>query len=134
MANVTAYSAHATRDGGFWLVHVPTVERYTQARSVDEIEPMARDLVAVMTGRAPDGIDVDVTVELPDSVQDKLARVERAREAELEARAEAAAQLRSAALELKRTGMSVRELGRVLHVSYQRASQLTASAAPTHQR
>ncbi|MDN5917206.1 MAG: hypothetical protein L0I76_19235 [Pseudonocardia sp.] len=127
MATMTAYSAHATRDGGFWLVHVPEVERYTQARSVNEIETMARDLVAVMTRGDPTGIDIDVTVELPESVRHKLDRVDQARSAELTARAEAAAELRSAALELKRTGMSVRELGRVLHVSYQRASQLTAS-------
>ncbi|MBW0104134.1 hypothetical protein [Pseudonocardia sp. KRD291] len=88
---------------------------------------MARDLVAVMTGQDAAGFDIDVTVELPESVRHKLDRVERARSAELTARAEAAAELRSAALELKRTGMSVRELGRVLHVSYQRASQLTSA-------
>lgn len=127
MATMTTYTAHATRDGRFWLVHVPEVERYTQARSVDEIETMARDLVVVMTGADPADVTVDVTVELPESVRDKLDRVEQARSTELTARAEAAAELRSAALELKRTGMSVRELGRVLHVSYQRASQLTAS-------
>lgn len=124
---MTTYTAHATRDERFWLVHVPEVGRYTQARSVDEIEMMARDLVVVMTGADPADVAVDVTVELPESVRNKLDRVERARTTELTARAEAAAELRSAALELKGTGMSVRELGRVLHVSYQRASQLTAS-------
>lgn len=124
---MTAFTAHATRDGGgFWLIHVPEVHRYTQARTFDEIEIMSRDLVAVMTGKDAADLDMTVTVELPESVRHKLDRVEQARSAELKARTEAAAELRSAALELKQTGMSVRELGRVLNVSYQRASQLTS--------
>lgn len=130
MAIVTqTYHAIAERDDRFWLVHVPEVQRHTQARTVDEIEPMARDLIAIMTGAPPDAIDVEVTVELPASVQAKLDRVEQARTTERTARADAAAELRSAADELKRSGMSVRELGRVLGVSYQRASQLTSGSA-----
>ncbi len=72
-----------------------------------------------------------MTIELPASVRTKLDRVERARETERAARADAAAELRAAAIELKRTGMSVRELGRVLGVSYQRAGQLTSEAGRT---
>lgn len=44
------YHANATRDDRFRLVHVPEVDRHTQARTVDEIEVMARDLIAIMTG------------------------------------------------------------------------------------
>lgn len=127
MAAMT-YHASATRDGRYWLVHVPEVERYTQARTVDEIDAMARDLVAVMTGTDAASVDLRISVELPVSVRDKLDQVEQARETERTARADAAAALRAAALELKRTGMSVRELGKVLGVSYQRASQLTSGA------
>ncbi|MEQ3554623.1 hypothetical protein WIS52_29505 [Pseudonocardia nematodicida] len=123
------YHAHATRDGRYWMVHAPEVDRYTQARTVDEIEPMARDLISIMTGSDAGSIELEVSVELPSSVQAKLDGVERSREVERAARSDAAAQLRSAALELKETGMSVRELGRVLGVSYQRAAQLTSNRA-----
>ena len=125
------YHANATRDDRFWLVHVPEVDRHTQARTVDEIDVMARDLIAIMTGAEASSVELRVTIELPASVRTKLDRVERARETERAARADAAAELRAAALELKRTGMSVRELGRVLGVSYQRAGQLTSEARRT---
>jgi predicted RNase H-like HicB family nuclease len=125
------YHANATRDDRFWLVHVPEVDRHTQARTVDEIELMARDLIAIMTGADASSVELRVTIELPASVRTKLDRVERARETERAARADAAAELRAAAIELKRTGMSVRELGRVLGVSYQRAGQLTSEARRT---
>jgi hypothetical protein len=32
----------------FWLVFVPEINHYTQARNLGEVEPMARDLIAVM--------------------------------------------------------------------------------------
>ncbi|MFP5022669.1 hypothetical protein [Pseudonocardia phyllosphaerae] len=127
MATVT-YHANATRDGRYWLIHVPEVERYTQARTVDEIESMARDLVVILTEQDPVEVEVEVAIELPHSVRTKLDLVEQARATERAARTDAATQLRSAAVELKRTGMSVRELGKVLGISYQRAAQLTSRA------
>ena len=42
------YRAEVARDGGFWSVRVPEIGRTTQARTLAEIEPMARDLIAVM--------------------------------------------------------------------------------------
>jgi hypothetical protein len=53
VAEVKTYRVDVERDGRFWLIHVPAVERWTQARNVREIEPMARDLIAIMdTARA----------------------------------------------------------------------------------
>jgi hypothetical protein len=45
----------SSRDGRFWLIHVPEIDRHTQARHLREIDTMARDLVAVMTGRGRPG-------------------------------------------------------------------------------
>ena len=131
------YTAKVSRDGRFWLIHVPEVDRYTQARNVGEIETMARDLVAVMLDIEPDSFDLKIRIELPSTVQAHLKEVEQARAVAAEARTRAAAELRAAAVELKESGLSVRELGSVLGVSYQRASQLTRrakkEAAPAEQ-
>ena len=96
---------------------------------------MARDLTAIMTGVKSDSFNVNIRIQLPDSVRAHLAEVERARSAEADARSHAAAELR-AAPELQNAGLSVRELGAVLGISYQRASQLTSpsSAFPERRR
>ena len=43
-----AYTAHVTRGERFWVVHVPDVEHYTQARNLGEAEAMAVDLIATL--------------------------------------------------------------------------------------
>jgi hypothetical protein len=46
--SVSTYTAVANpaQTHGWFLVHVPEIDQWTQARSEPEIEPMARDLVA----------------------------------------------------------------------------------------
>lgn len=67
MTTVGSYTARATRgDDGFWLVHVPEIGHYTQARTVAEIETMARDLVAVCGDLNPADVDVEVVIAGPD--------------------------------------------------------------------
>lgn len=123
---MSRYTAHATRDGRFWLVHVPEVDRSTQARSIAEIEVMARDLVAIMEGVESDSFELDVRIVMPGRVRQRLEHAQELREREAQARAEAAAEVRAAALELKDAGISLRDLGKLLGVSYQRAHQLTS--------
>lgn|GEM_PF-370966 len=128
MATMSTYTALVSREGKFWHVEVPEIGRVTQARNINEVDDMARDLIAIMAGIERGSVELDVRIQLPDSVQAHLSEVERARDAEADARSHAATELRAAATELKNAGLSVRELGSVLGVSYQRASQLTSSA------
>lgn len=59
------YTVKATRDGRFWFLHVIELDQYTQARSLSEIDEMARDLVHIVTDEAKNDITLVVTVELP---------------------------------------------------------------------
>lgn len=131
---MSTYTALVSRDGKFWHVEVPEIDRVTQARNISEVDDMARDLIAIMAGVEPDSFELDVRIQLPDSVRAHLSEVERARGAETEARSHAAAELRAAAAELKNAGLSVRELGAVLGISYQRASQLTSRSGASAER
>lgn len=131
---MSTYTALVSRDGKFWHVEVPEIDRVTQARNISEVDDMARDLIAIMAGVEPDSFELDVRIQLPDSVRSHLSEVERARGAETEARSHAAAELRAAAAELKNAGLSVRELGAVLGISYQRASQLTSRSGASAER
>lgn len=131
---MSTYTALVSRDGRFWHVEVPEINRVTQARNLNEVDLMARDLIAIMTGVEPDAVELDVQIQLPDSVRAHLTEVEQARGAEAAARSHATTELRAAATELKNAGLSVRELGSVLGISYQRASQLTSRSDTPAQR
>ncbi len=131
---MSTYTALVSRNGKFWHVEVPEIDRVTQARNINEVDDMARDLIAIMAGIEPDSFELDVRIQLPDSVRAHLSEVERARGVETEARSRAATELRAAAAELKNAGLSVRELGAVLGISYQRASQLTSRSGASAER
>ena len=48
MVAVSTYHVRVERDEKHWMLHVPEIGRVTQARNLREVEPMARDLIAVM--------------------------------------------------------------------------------------
>jgi len=127
LVEVTIYHAEASRDGKFWLVFVPEVDRHTQARNLAEVELMARDLVAVMLEVPPDSFELDVSIELPLDVRQHLQRSKQLREESDRAKHDAAVEVRLAAKGLRGQGLTVRDIGRTLEVSYQRAHQLVNS-------
>lgn len=120
------YHARVDRDGRFWRVYVPEIDRVTQARHLREVEEMARDLVAVMDDVEPDAFELVVTYRLPTSVEEHLARAKELRQESDRARAEAAAESRAAVHELVDAGLPLRDIGRLLDLSYQRVHQLAA--------
>ena len=122
---MTTYTGTIHRGDTRWLVHIDQIDRTTQARNLAEAEPMARDLIAIMLDVPADSFEVSLEVVLPKQVQEELASAEHFREAASHAQSEAAAAVRSAARGLAAAGLTVRDIGRALGVSYQRAHQLT---------
>jgi len=122
---MASYRATVTRDGRFWLVRVDGVGS-TQARHLRELDTMAKDLITVITGEPEPEIVVDYDIRLPAEVQDHLRRSEELRAASAEAQAAAAAEVRSAARQLHEQGVGLRDVGKVLGVSHQRAHQLVS--------
>jgi hypothetical protein len=66
---MTTYHAEVERDGRFWRVRVPDIDRSTQARSLSEAEAMVRDLIAIMTDVPQNSFDVDMSIFLPGDVK-----------------------------------------------------------------
>ncbi|CAM3284687.1 HicB-like antitoxin of toxin-antitoxin system domain-containing protein [Williamsia muralis] len=121
-------TAQLTRDGRFWLVHVPEIDQYTQARSVREAPDMARDLTAVWLDIPIENVEfTGLTIELPDDVRTDIEHAAELREAAVKANQESAAAVRAAALKLRDNGLTVRDIGAALDVSYQRAHQLISN-------
>lgn len=123
MAEVSTYTGTARQDGRFWFVEVDGVGA-TQARHLREVDDMAADLVASMTGADVDDVKVEISVVLPAKVQQHLDEAERLHQVESAARRDAARASRAAARELAASGLPVRDVGKALGISHQRAHQL----------
>ncbi len=122
------YHADVTRDGKFWLIRVREIDRSTQALRYRDVAAMANDLIEIMEDLRGDEYDLHLTVHLPSSVKDHQARAEVLRAEAQRKQAEAAAENRAAVQELLSLGLSQREAGDVLGVSFQRVSQLAKSS------
>ena len=128
MADLKIYHAEVDRDGTVWRVRVPEVQRTTQARTLRDVEPMARDLIAIMEDIPADSFQVNVRITLPGEVAAELQRSAALREEAARNQAEAAQLARQAARHLRDHGLPLRDVGRALGVSFQRAKQLIDEA------
>lgn len=121
------YRVDVSREGKYWHIRVPEVERSTQARRYSEIEDMARDLIEIMTGDSNPSLSI--RVQLPEEARSHWTAAERLRDESDRAKSQAAKESRLAVRALIDSGMSQGEAGRVLGLSKQRVSQL---ASETH--
>jgi hypothetical protein len=128
VADLKTYHAEVDRDGTVWRIRVPEVQRTTQARSLREVEPMARDLIAIMDDIPADSFSLNTRVTLPKDVVAELERSAALREEAARAQAQAAQLSRQAARHLRDHGLSLRDVGQALGVSFQRAKQLIDEA------
>ena len=124
------YQATIERDGAWWMISVPEIDGLTQARSLAEADKMARSLIAVTLDTDPAEIGVSLTVSHIGDVPDVAAEVEaitglRQRAARDEK--EATAKATSLAKRLAAQGVTVRDIGTILGVTFQRAHQLAST-------
>ena len=128
VAELRTYHAEVDRDGTFWRVRVPEVERTTQARTLREVETMARDLIVIMDDIPASSFDLEVTITLPAEVRAELDRSAELREQAARSQAQAAQLARRAAKRLREQGLPLQDVGLALGVSFQRAKQLIDEA------
>jgi hypothetical protein len=123
------YEVAAERDGSRWFLRVGELPGvFSQVRRLDQADGMARDAIASFLDIPPDGFDVSVTVVLPTDLQLDVAGVIDLRGVIDRTEREYAERTRRLATRLVQgEGLTVREAGRVLGLSYQRVSQLVAT-------
>ena len=118
------WNASARQVGKFWYIKIVGLGGSTQARSVKEIDVMVRDYISIMTETEADSFDVTMQLLLPDDVAATLKRAGELRDIADNARKEAAIESRRAAKALRASGLTVRDIGAALGISFQRAHQL----------
>ena len=120
------YRVDVVRDQGWWIMHarIPRTIIYSQAKRVDDVEPMIRDAIAGVLDVDPQSFAIKLTFELDSDVLDQVAR---AREVSLEAaevQERASRESRAAVQALRNEGLTLKEAGYFLGVSPQRVAQL----------
>jgi hypothetical protein len=123
MVGVSQHTAAVSREGRWWIADVPGIGA-TQAQRLPELRRRAVDLVATSLDCDPAAVSVDLELRLPDAVARDLTEAGELREQALAAQRGAALAVRRAACRLRDEGVSVRDIGTALGVSYQRAHQL----------
>jgi hypothetical protein len=126
------YHFTAERDRQRWFVKAEELPRiFTQVRRLDQAEAAARDVTALMLGVDPASFDVHVVAKLPELVRGLVERA-RHRRVELELiQAQASAVNAAAVHRLVDDGYSLRDIGALMGISFQRAGQLARAAIPT---
>jgi hypothetical protein len=126
------YTARAVRDGDWWAIDVLEDPRlFTQARRLDRVEYMARDVISLWFEVPEDSFDLDIRVEVPERIRDAVDAVDAARERSSAAQREESEALRAAADAMLGSGLTMRDAGRLLGVSHQRIAQLATRRRPT---
>lgn len=126
------YKVEITRDGRWWIVHIPEIDGVTQARRLTEASTMAREYIALDRGIPLREVQVEIASigmkepssrELLDSA--RQIREMRAQATELER--ESGERARQFAQSLVTRGIPVRDIATLLEISPQRVSQLANS-------
>ena len=120
----------AERSGRWWVLEAPEAGAVSQCRRLSEVDSEMREAIAYQLKLAPDAFDIDVEV-IPTTayLQDVAAAEELQAQAVTAALQAAAARACVAKGLAERDGLSVRDIGRVMGISFQRAQQLSATAS-----
>lgn len=124
-----SYTMELTREGKWWHVYVPELDRVTQGRTLADADEMARDLICIVAEDRgihldPDSIELRRTVRLPDGVVSHLRHADELREQARQTQQAALDEQSAAVRELRKSGVSLRDAGTALGLSHQRVSQL----------
>jgi hypothetical protein len=122
------YVAEARRVGGWWAIDVVGVlGAHTQARRLEQVAPMARDVVAILTNAVPRGIEIEVRPILDERLAPVVDSVRETRQALSELDKRSNTETKAASVKLRASGLSLRDAGRLLGISHQRVGQLSGS-------
>ncbi|MBC8007587.1 MAG: XRE family transcriptional regulator [Prolixibacteraceae bacterium] len=120
-------TALAERTGNWWAIEVPEVPGlFTQVKRLGQVDAMVRDAAAALIGEPEDSFDVDIQPQIPETVAELIDHAKQLTEEAGKVQRNASMETKKAATLLQQEGMTVRDIGVVMGVSYQRISQILA--------
>ena len=131
------YVATYTHDDRAWIVQFRKPDIATFGRTLASAKRYARSALAVhleVADLAAAGVEVVDDVRLPPEVSDEVERLIDQRSTVEALRAEVAGATRRAATDLRRLGLSTRDVGEILGISGARVAQIDREANPLDKR
>lgn len=122
---MNTYIARATREDGWWTVSVDEVPGlFTQARRLDQIPDMVKDALTLFPEIEPEPQSTQINV-IPDPVYAQVAaNVIELQQVSQQAQNQAIEAARKAAKDFYHEGLTYRDIGKLLGVSFQHAQKL----------
>jgi hypothetical protein len=114
--------------GNWWVTECAEVGAISQVRRLDQVADDIRDAIAYLTGLDESDVDIDMVPVLPEGYRHHRESAQASAAAAAKARRQAAEESRQAAQVLRSGGLSVRDIGTVMGISYQRAAQLARNS------
>ena len=127
MVAMNMYTVTAERGpSGVWVLECDELGVVSQTRRLDRAADEVAEAIAFQSGRKPGEFEIEVVPILPAEVETLRQRADNLGVKAKAASEEAAAARSALARKMKDEGFTLREMGQVLGVSYQRASELAA--------
>jgi predicted RNase H-like HicB family nuclease len=131
VGEVKTYTAVYERDGNAWLVEIAEEPPcHSWGRTLSAAHSNIRDALALWLDQSPDSFEIRDDVRLPQELEHQLSAVRQYKTA-LERFQHTLTQLTAqTAQALTRSGLSMRDAGRLMGLSHQRIDQLLDIAKP----
>ena len=130
---MTTYRVTATREGAWWSLVASDVqgrEVASQSRRLDQADAAIREAIALVLDVDHEAFDVRITPDLQRAqVSDETLEVVELRRALAELNDRAHRQTPAAVAELRRAGLTVRDVARLLSLTPSRVSQIEKEGA-----
>jgi len=128
------YVARCERDGNWWVVEVEGLRGgVTQAKRLDQVEAVVREVVGLLRNVPEDSVDVRVEPILGGDLSPEVTSVLQLREEANAIQERASSAMQAAVSGLAARHLSLRDIGTILGISHQRAAQLlTATQRGRH--
>ena len=124
---MNVYTVTAERGpSGVWVLECDELGVVSQTRRLDRAADEVAEAIAFQSGRKPGEFEIEIVPILPAEVETLRKRADDLGAKAKVALDDAAAARSALAHKLKDEGFTLREMGQVLGVSYQRASELAA--------
>jgi DNA-directed RNA polymerase specialized sigma24 family protein len=128
---MSRYEVEVTRSEGWWAITIPAYPGvFTQARRLEQVPAIAADALALWNEMSVEPDEVTISeVHVDPAVEYALHEAWDWQARLREAQEHTPAAMRTAAAMAAKAGLSVRDIGTLLGVSFQRAAVLVNEAA-----